>query len=110
MNNFRAYLKWARELQENIEESKRDGLPLQNIATETEQVTDCSVANPVNSLPFINHNKDLIIPLYTDQKYRWWQGGQSVFETLLELGAGEDILDKYVANWRERLEKKKWGN
>ena len=110
MSDFRAYLKWARELQDTIEKAKRDGMPLQSIATETEQVTDCSVATPVISLPFINHNNDLIIPLYTDPKYRWWQGGQSIFATLMELGAGEDVLDRYVANWRERMGEKEWGN
>ena len=110
MENFREYLKWARELQETIEKSKRDGLPLQNMETETKQITDCNVPTSVISLPFIDKNNDLIIPCSTELKYRWWQGGQSVLETLLELGAGEDILDRCVANWRERMENKKWRN
>ena len=110
MENFRDYLKWARELQEGR-------LKLQGKATKTEQAATKIEKNrarlrgyDATSLPFLDKNNDLIIPHLTSMKYRYWLGGQSVLETLLELGAGEDILERYASNWRERLERKRWGN
>jgi hypothetical protein len=38
-----------------------------------------------DSRPRIDGNGDLLIPFDAEAKYRWWQGGQSVAETLAEL-------------------------
>ena len=42
------------------------------------------------------HNDELRIPTGSDDKYRWWAGGQSIFATLLELDAPDTIIEKYV--------------
>ena len=46
--------------------------------------------------PYINENQELIIPFNTPGKYRWWKGGQSIKETLEELGATEEIMKRYL--------------
>ncbi len=38
---------------------------------------------------------ELRIPHNAPLKYRWWDGGQSIKETLDELGATQDVIDKY---------------
>ena len=46
--------------------------------------------------PFISMSGCLCIPWNSPKKYRWWQqGGQSVMETLEELGANEEVKAKY---------------
>ncbi len=47
-------------------------------------------------LPFLDDLGRLRIPLDADEKYRWWQGGQSVFETLLELGASDKEIEAHI--------------
>lgn len=47
-------------------------------------------------------NNNIVIPFNSPKKYRWWDGGQSLFDTLKEMGAPEEILEKYN-------HKKKWG-
>ena len=40
---------------------------------------------------------ELVIPLDTDPRFHWWRPcGQSVFETLRELKAPDDVWRKYV--------------
>jgi len=46
--------------------------------------------------PFICHTGDLTIPFSADQKYHFWNGGQHVSETLLELKAPEDVWGKHT--------------
>lgn len=47
--------------------------------------------------PYIDSNGDLRIPFNSDPKYHWWKGcGQSLLETLRELGASEETVKKYV--------------
>src|SRR5262245_37558082 len=36
--------------------------------------------------PFIDPSGNLIIPTLGDEKYHWWKDGQTVLETLAELG------------------------
>jgi len=38
----------------------------------------------------------LRIPVTVDAKYRWWSGGQSLKDTLLELGATREVAEKYL--------------
>jgi len=52
--------------------------------------------NNVEPCPYLDENGLLIIPFEADEKYHWWAGGQSLRETLLELGATPDILARYV--------------
>jgi len=46
--------------------------------------------------PHINARGELIIPCNADPRYHWWAGGQSIRETLLELGAPLDMVARYV--------------
>jgi len=39
----------------------------------------------------------LVIPLDTSPKYRWWQGGQPIVETLADLSAPPEIWRQYAA-------------
>jgi hypothetical protein len=46
--------------------------------------------------PYIDERGRLVIPFNAPPKYRWWQGGQPLLETLDELGATEEIKAKYT--------------
>jgi hypothetical protein len=48
---------------------------------------DAPIWRPPSTPPFIDDNGDLIIPLDAPEKYRYWQGGQSVEARLKELNA-----------------------
>lgn len=56
---------------------------------------------------YLDNQGRLRIPLDADDKYRWWQGGQSVFETLLELGASDKEIEAHIGpittpeSWRQ---------
>ena len=43
------------------------------------------------SIPYSDNNGGIIIPFNSDQKYHFWNGGQPLSETLMELNAPEDI-------------------
>jgi hypothetical protein len=45
--------------------------------------------------PFIKDG-ELRIPFGCVPKYKWWAGGQSIFETLLELNAPDEVIEKYI--------------
>jgi hypothetical protein len=46
--------------------------------------------------PYIDHTGTLIIPCGADPKYHYWNGGQPILETLLELRATEDVWRKHT--------------
>lgn len=46
--------------------------------------------------PYITDRGELIIPLTSDRRYHWWNGGQSIRETLRELHAPAEVLARYV--------------
>jgi hypothetical protein len=46
--------------------------------------------------PYIDNHGTIIIPFNSDQKYRYWNGGQPLSDTLLELNAPEDIWGKHT--------------
>jgi len=41
--------------------------------------------------PYIDHTGTMIIPFSADPKYHFWNGGQPILKTLLELNASEDV-------------------
>jgi len=47
-------------------------------------------------LPYLKDGIELIIPLDTPDRYRWWAGGQSIFDTLLELNAPDELIARHV--------------
>jgi hypothetical protein len=48
------------------------------------------------SSPHIHHTGDIIIPFSADSKYHYWNGGQHLTDTLMELGTPEDIWGKHT--------------
>jgi hypothetical protein len=48
------------------------------------------------SKPYLTETGELIIPSDTPAEYKWWDGGQSVKETLEELNASEEVVHRYV--------------
>jgi hypothetical protein len=46
--------------------------------------------------PYLDDQGRLRIPCDCEPKYRWWQDGQSPFETALELGASDEELEHHV--------------
>jgi hypothetical protein len=48
------------------------------------------------AMPYLDEQGVLIIPLRAPAKYHWWvEGGQPVLATLRELGASEEVMDRY---------------
>ena len=60
--------------------------------------------------PSLNTNGELIIPFECNQIYKWWTGGQSIFETLLELGATDETISRYVDPINDPETYNKWMN
>ena len=52
---------------------------------------DIQVANH----PYINEQGVLVIPFESDPRFHWWAGGQTILETLHELKAPDEVIDKY---------------
>ncbi|MCI5166043.1 MAG: hypothetical protein D3903_08075 [Candidatus Electrothrix sp. GM3_4] len=56
---------------------------------------------------YLDDQGRLRIPLAADDKYRFWSGGQSVFATLLELGASDREIEAHTGpistpeSWRQ---------
>ncbi len=47
--------------------------------------------------PFLTSAGELIIPRCSPSRYHWWkEGGQSLRETLQELGASSEVVSRYV--------------
>jgi hypothetical protein len=75
------------------------------------QITDLcecvvnSITDPAMNAPAIV-NDQLVLPPTVPQKYKWWAGGQSLFETLTEMGAPAHVIEKYCpARDREGMER-----
>lgn len=52
------------------------------------------------SMPYLKENGELIIPNNAPAKYKWWDGGQSVKETLEELEASQEVIERYVSQMK----------
>ncbi len=102
MSEFIEFLKEIRALQEVLEGAPKIDKGAQSEATAPLGIE--KIADSVRHMsPYINESGDLVIPIESDPRYHWWRGGQSVFETLMELKATEDILDRYVHGWRAKF-------
>ncbi len=51
---------------------------------------------PPKDSPYIDHTGSIIIPFNADSKYHYWNGGQSLLETLTDLNITKDIWDKHT--------------
>ena len=47
-------------------------------------------------IPYIDNHGTIIIPFNADSKYHYWNGGQPLSETLLELNVPEDIWKNHT--------------
>ena len=49
-----------------------------------------------NGAPYIDNSGTLVIPFNADQKYHYWNGGQPLTETMIEMNITKDIWDKHT--------------
>lgn len=89
-------------LGKNISRAKLWGKPLSDF-TEQEilKLAECFFSAPdCNSgqkyaKPYIQQDGSLFIPANSHPKYHWWAGGQPAIETLKEIGAPQELIEKY---------------
>ncbi len=48
------------------------------------------------SKPYLTETGELIILSDVPVEYKWWDGGQSVKESLEELNAAEEVVHRYI--------------
>lgn len=41
------------------------------------------------ALPYLDGQGNLVIPMAAPRRFRWWNGGQSVRQTMADLGGGQ---------------------
>jgi len=46
--------------------------------------------------PYIDDSGNIVVPFHADPKYHFWNGGQSLADTLLEINATENIWSKHT--------------
>ena len=68
----------------NLAIEDKDDSPEKNAETASE-----------SARPFIDASGNLIIPTLGAEKYHWWKNGQTVLETLTELGASDETMIRY---------------
>lgn len=64
-----------------------------------------SITDPAITAPELI-NDTLVLGPTVHPKYKWWDGGQSIFKTLTEMGAPAHVIEKYCpAADREGMKK-----
>ena len=58
--------------------------------------------------PYLKNGSELIIPSGCNPKYRWWDKGQSIFETLLELDAPDSLIENNIGELGSSKHWKQW--
>ena len=61
-----------------------------------------------SSKPYLKDGAELIIPMSAPDKYRYWSGGQSVLDILLELNAPDSVIDHYVGELQQPEMYRRW--
>ena len=51
---------------------------------------------PQKDSPYIDHAGTIIIPFNADPKYHYWNGGQPLSQTMIELNITKDIWGKHT--------------
>jgi hypothetical protein len=54
--------------------------------------------------PYLTDEGELRIPCAAAPRYRWWDRGQSIAETLQELNAPAEVWRRYVAGYTETVQ------
>ena len=49
-----------------------------------------------NGTPYIDNSGAVIIPSTSDQKYHYWNGGQPISDTLIELNVSEEVWNNHT--------------
>ena len=66
-------------------------------------MSDETNEQPVEKLPYINEQGDLVIPFDSPERYHYWKnGGMPLEKTLAELNASPEIVAKYTKNPSDR--------
>ena len=84
-----------------------NGLATRNPGTDAGVSKVSNISRPEEKKAYLDDQGRLRIPLTADDKYRYWSGGQSVFATLLELGASDKEIEAHIGpistpeSWRE---------
>lgn len=78
---------------------KTIGEPIGEISAEKESLNErmCIMGEncePGQTEPYVTDSGVLVIPFNSHRKYQYWNGGQSVCDTLKEIGRC-DLIDKY---------------
>ena len=50
----------------------------------------------MDSKPYLTETGELIISSGAPAEYKWWDNGRSVKETLEELNAPEEVMNRYI--------------
>lgn len=59
--------------------------------------------------PYLDENGDLVVPSDCPPEYRWWAGGRSMGEILVELGVTRTVWERYSAEeYPEELRKENY--
>jgi hypothetical protein len=51
---------------------------------------------PPSDSPYIDDSGAMVIPFSADPRYHYWNGGQSMADTLLELNAPENVWKNHT--------------
>lgn len=62
-----------------------------------------SIRENQSDQPYLTERNELVIPTFTPKRFRWWQGGQSIWATLAELGAPLETWRRHAVNQGEFL-------
>jgi hypothetical protein len=46
--------------------------------------------------PYIDDSGNIVVPFNADPKYHFWNGGQSLADTLMEINVTENIWSKHI--------------
>ena len=73
-----------------------------------EQDSEEFVEPEPSPLPYLKDGCELVTPLSAPDRYRWWQSGQSIFETLLELDAPNSVVEDYIGLITSPADCRRW--
>lgn len=73
----------------------------QTVEVQPEKVTKLVESGRLQPLPYITDYGTLIIPHNAPSRFHWWNRGQSIKDTLQELGASDEILKRYKSPYSD---------
>lgn len=73
----------------------------QTLKAQPEKVIKFVESGKLQPLPYITSWGTLVIPHNSSERYHWWNRGQSIRDTLRELGVSGEILKLYKSPYNE---------